>query len=218
MEQELVLKEEDRKDAIFQYVNTSYPNLYKGLDNPPLYGIKEFLTPMECQQLINLAKDNMIKSLVVNDKDVVSDTRTSNTFFLGRKNELYNLLSEKVSKLLNVPVEQQELPQITLYKYGQFYREHYDHFNSTTESGKNSLKNGGQRIATVLIYLNQPIEGGGTHFKKLGFKVRPRTGSTLLFFPCTIDGRYDPLTLHEAEEAKDDKWVCQIWIRQGEFK
>jgi prolyl 4-hydroxylase len=217
MEQESILKEEDRKDAVFQYVNPSYPNLYKGLDNPPLYGIKEFLTFEECQQLIDLAKDNMTKSIVVDDKNVISDARTSHTFFLGRKNEMYNLLSERVSKLLNIPIEQQELPQITLYKYGQFYREHYDHFNITTESGRNSLKNGGQRIATVLIYLNQPTEGGGTHFKKLRFKVKPRTGSTLLFFPTTLDGRYDPLTLHEAEEAKDDKWVCQIWIRQREF-
>jgi prolyl 4-hydroxylase len=217
MEQELVLKPEERKDAVFQYVNLSYPNLYKGLENPPIYGIKEFLTHVECQKLIDISKDHMIKSAVVNDKNAISETRTSKTFFVGKHIDMYKLLSERVSNLLNVPIEQQELPQVTLYKYGQFYKEHYDHFNISTESGRNSLKNGGQRIATVLIYLNQPTEGGGTYFKKLGFKVKPRTGSTLLFFPCTFDGRYDPLTLHEAEEAKDDKWVCQIWIRQRKF-
>jgi prolyl 4-hydroxylase len=217
MEQELILKPEERKDAIFQHVNLSYPNLYKGIENPPIYGIKEFLTSTECQKLIDISKDHMVKSIVVNDKSMLSNTRTSSTFYVNKKNEMYTLLSERVSELLNIPIEQQELPQVTLYKYGQFYKEHYDHFNSTTESGRASLKNGGQRIATVLIYLNQPSEGGGTYFKKLGFKVKPRTGSTLLFFPATLDGRYDPLTLHEAEEAKDDKWVCQIWIRQGKI-
>jgi prolyl 4-hydroxylase len=218
MDLELMLKEEDRKDAIFQHVDQSYPNLYKGLDNPPIYGIKEFLSPIECQQLIDLSKDNMTKSIVVDDKNIFSDTRTSSTFFLGKNNEMYKILSERVSKLLNIRIEQQEPPQVTLYKYGQFYKEHYDHFDTKIESGRKSLKTGGQRIATVLIYLNQPSEGGGTYFKKLGFKVKPRTGSTLLFFPATLDGRYDPLTLHEAEEAKDDKWVCQIWIRQKDFK
>lgn len=216
MEQELFLKEEDRKDACFQNVNILYPNLFKGSDNPPIYGIKEFLSVEECNSLIDIAKDKMVKSFVVDDKNSISDYRTSYTFFLTKDNSCF--LQKKVSELLNVSIEQQELPQITFYKYGQFYKEHYDHFNSTTESGKNSLKNGGQRIATVLIYLNQPSEGGGTYFRKLGFKVKPRTGSTLLFFPTTLDGRYDPLTLHEAEEAKDDKWVCQIWIRQKETK
>ena len=28
--------------------------------------------------------------------------------------------------------------------------------------------------------------------------------------------RYDPLALHEAEPAIDEKWVCQTWIRQGQ--
>ena len=135
MEEELMLKEEDRKDAFFQNVNSSYPNLYKGLDNPPIYGIKEFLSPIECQKLIDISKDHMTKSIVVNDKNAISNTRTSNTFFVGRSNEMYKLISERVSKLLNIPIEQQELPQVTQYKYGQFYREHYDHFDITTESG-----------------------------------------------------------------------------------
>jgi prolyl 4-hydroxylase len=216
MEQELFLTEEERKDAIFQSVNSSYPNLFKGSHNPPIYGIKEFLSIEECNSLIDIAKDKMFKSPVVDDKNFISDIRTSYTYFLPKEKSLF--LQKRVVELLNIPIENQESPQITRYKFGQFYKEHYDHFNITTESGKNSLKNGGQRIATILIYLNQPSEGGGTYFRKLGFKVKPRTGSTLLFFPSTLDGKCDPLTLHEAEEAKDDKWVCQIWVRQREFK
>lgn len=77
---------------------------------------------------------------------------------------------------------------------------------------------GGQRVATVLIYLNTVSEGGGTFFPKLNVRFLPQEGTALVFFPCSIDGSLDPLALHTAENAVDDKWVCQVWVRQNEFK
>jgi prolyl 4-hydroxylase len=77
---------------------------------------------------------------------------------------------------------------------------------------------GGQRVATVLIYLNDVSEGGGTYFPKLDVRFTPKAGRALVFFPCSLDGALDPLALHTAEKAVDEKWVCQVWVRQGEFK
>jgi len=213
--EESILKLEDRKDAVFQSVNMDFPNVQKGCSDPPLYAIKNFLSEEECKTMIDLASPHLIQSIVTDEKEYVSDTRTSSTYFYTRETSLW--LAERVSKLFNISIEQQEYPQITRYVKGQFYKAHYDHFDISTENGRKNTEIKGQRIATILIYLNTPSEGGGTNFKKMGFRVKPNTGSALIFFPCTLDGRYDPLTLHESEEAVDEKWVCQIWVRQNRF-
>eukprot|EP00816_Leptocylindrus_hargravesii_P009481 CAMPEP_0196822926 /NCGR_PEP_ID=MMETSP1362-20130617/85377_1 /TAXON_ID=163516 /ORGANISM="Leptocylindrus danicus, Strain CCMP1856" /LENGTH=153 /DNA_ID=CAMNT_0042202625 /DNA_START=219 /DNA_END=680 /DNA_ORIENTATION=+ len=66
------------------------------------------------------------------------------------------------------------------------------------------MDNGGQRIATLLVYLNSLTDqdGGATVFRDLKdsqgqqLKVRPKRGNALLFFPATIiadsiDGGHD---------------------------
>ena len=75
--------------------------------------------------------------------------------------------------------------------------------------------NGGQRIVTVLIYLNDVVQGGQTSFPQLGLNMQPKQGRALVFFPSTVDGHLDPRALHAALPAIDTKYVSQIWIRQG---
>jgi len=60
----------------------------------------------------------------------------------------------------------------------------------------------GARIATLIVYLNTPEEGGATVFPRLDLVVHPKPGSALLFFnlmPYT-DGLAagDPLVMHGA--------------------
>lgn len=54
---------------------------------------------------------------------------------------------------------------------------------------------------------------------------RPKKGSALLFFPAAggIPGSpFDIRTLHcgEAvtEDAESEKWIAQLWLRQGDYK
>ena len=86
-----------------------------------------------------------------------------------------------------------------------------------TKDGRRFAENGGQRIVTVLIYLNDVAEGGCTSFPTLKLKIKPKKGMALVFFPSTVDGTLDEAALHAAEPAIDQKYVCQIWIRQNRF-
>ena len=88
--------------------------------------------------------------------------------------------------------------------------EHEDAFPSTLAD-----ENRFQRHATVLLYLNTVETGGETTFSHLGVSVKPRAGSVLLFFPAFADGQADHRTLHEAQEAVDEKWVVQQWVARG---
>ena len=74
---------------------------------------------------------------------------------------------------------------------------------------------GGQRIATVLTYLNDCGEvGGGTAFPRASLEIRPRKGRALVFFPAFADGSLDLMAWHEALPAIETKWVAQVWVRQ----
>ena len=91
-----------------------------------------------------------------------------------------------------------EEPQIVRYRKGQEFSFHYD------EVPSRALENGGQRVATLLVYLSDinPKCGGGTEFRDLktvdsqSLVMQPKQGSALLFFPAYKDGRPDDRTLH----------------------
>lgn len=203
----------DRSTAVFQEVNLDYPGLKKINDAPNMFAINQFLTEEECDKLITMMTPRLSKSTVVDPKGKMStELRTSETAYLTKLEG--NWLSERVCKILNINKSKQESIQVARYSPGQYYKAHYDSFDEETESGKNCIGTAGQRVATVLIYLNQPSSGGGTNFPHAGIRVKPKKGTAIIFFPCTVDGKMDPYTLHSAEDAVDEKWVSQIWIRQ----
>ena len=89
--------------------------------------------------------------------------------------------------------------------------------NNNKSIGRQSCANGGQRVGTLLIYLNDVSVGGSTAFVNLELRCQPKQGKAIVFFPCFGDGMMDSRMLHAAEPAEDTKWVSQIWIRQAPF-
>ncbi|KAG7358637.1 prolyl 4-hydroxylase alpha subunit [Nitzschia inconspicua] len=201
---------------LFNGVNHHYPGLQQFHNDPPVFGVYDFLTPRECQFLIDAASDSFSPAPVVGKgAGEVSPTRTSSTCYLARE-DLPNLM-RKVSLLTGKPMEHMELPQVGRYLPSQQYYQHYDAFNLDEEDGRRFAANGGQRVVTVLIYLNDVERGGQTSFPTLQLEVRPVRGMALIFFPATMDGVLDPRALHAALPAVDPKFVSQIWIRQGNY-
>jgi len=89
----------------------------------------------------------------------------------------------------------------------------------TTGPGRECALTGGQRVGTVLIYLNDVSDGGATFFPRLDKRFYPKAGSAVVFFPATVDGKLDPMALHAAEKVGEgEKWVSQVWLRQEEFE
>ena len=75
------------------------------------------------------------------------------------------------------------------YRNDEFYKPHYDAFDTASQDGRRFAQNGGQRVCTVLVYLNDVPNGGETSFAKLGLRVRPRRGVALVFFPASLAGK-----------------------------
>ena len=73
---------------------------------------------------------------------------------------------------------------------GEFYQNHYDAYEHDTISGDKKMKDGGNRVITALVYLNEPEEGGETDLVNLGLKIYPATGKLLVFHDCCKTRRF----------------------------
>ena len=109
-----------------------------------------------------------------------------------------------------------EAPVVTRYKEGERFGLHCD---ASLDPEGDWGEEGGQRRATVIMYLNNVggNAGGRTFFPRLQLAVTPRRGLALVFFPSDDKGVSDERTEHEAEVVMgmgEEKWVCQVWRRE----
>ncbi|GJW05694.1 probable prolyl 4-hydroxylase 10 [Tanacetum coccineum] len=195
-----------------------------------------FLSQEECEHLINIAKPHMEKSTVVDSvtgKSKDSRVRTSSGTFLDRgQDETVRSIEKRIADFTFLPVEHGEGLQILHYEVGQKYEPHYDYFLDDYNT-----KSGGQRMATVLMYLSDVEEGGETVFPsakgnfsavpwwnelsecgKEGLSVKPKMGDALLFWSMKPDATTDPSSLHGGcPVIKGNKWSSTKWIRVNEY-
>lgn len=197
-------------------LNLSYPGLERVHDSPPIYVCHDFLSHQECDLLIATAGPLLQRSKThaVAGSEATKG-RTSLTCHLAKNTQPCPLLLKKVQLLTNKPYGHMELPQVARYTDSQRYVEHYDGVDPHTDAGRAFCQNGGQRIATVLMYLNDVPGGGSTFFRRINFEVRPKKGAAVIFFPGFMDGELDTDALHAGMPAHDLKYVSQVWIRQS---
>lgn len=186
--------------------------------SPPVLCIDNFFTPDECKHVQKVALDDKKEAMEVESatfSTLATSKRTSTSWFCHFA-QMPTLLA-KAQHVLGIPLRQMEEPQIVRYRKGEQFSWHYD------EIPASQLDNGGQRVATLLAYLNDVNEGGGTIFRYLKgpdgneLTMKPKLGSALLFFPAFADGRADDRTLHKGEVAMDTKWITQMWVHQRPY-
>ncbi|XP_042504475.1 probable prolyl 4-hydroxylase 3 isoform X2 [Macadamia integrifolia] len=204
---------------------------------PRAFIYHNFLSKEECEYLIELAKPYMEKSTVVDSatgqsKD--SRVRTSSGTFLKRgRDKIIGDIEKRIADFTFIPVEHGEWLQILHYEVGQKYEPHYDYFLDEFNT-----KNGGQRVATVLMYLSEVEEGGETVFPaskanfssvpwwnelsecgKEGLSVKPKMGDALLFWSMRPDATLDPSSLHGGcPVIRGNKWSSTKWLHINEYK
>ena len=178
------------------------------------------LSDAECDALIAAARPRMSRSLTVATKtggEEVNDDRTSQGMFFQRgENDLVKTIEARIARLIRWPVAFGEGLQILQYVPGTEYKPHYDYFDPAEPGTPTILKRGGQRVGTVVMYLNEPEKGGGTIFPDVFFEVAPKRGNAVFFsyeraHPSTR-------TLHGgAPVMAGEKWIATKWLREGEF-
>ena len=189
--------------------------------NPRVIVFGGLLRDIECDQLVELARQRLVRSETVETStggSEVNAARTSDGMFFTRgETALISRIEERMAALLGWPVENGEGLQILRYRPGAEYKPHYDYFDPALSGTPSILKRGGQRVASLVCYLNTPVKGGATVFPDVRLDVAPVKGNAVFF---SYD-RPHPMTrsLHGgAPVVEGEKWVATKWLREGRFE
>ena len=190
-------------------------------DVPAVAVFADLLSAEECDALIEAARPRLSASLTVDTQtggEELHPDRTSQGMFFSRgENPLVARLEVRIATLLGWPLENGEGLQILRYPPGAQYRPHYDYFDPGEPGTPAILKRGGQRVATLIIYLFEPEGGGATVFPDIALSVAPRRGNAVFF----SYGQPHPasLSLHCGDPVtKGEKWIATKWLREREFR
>jgi len=193
------------------------------LEQPVVALLEGVFSEDECDQLIELARPRLRPSTVVDPEtgeDKIAEHRDSDgMFFACEETPFIARLDRRVSQLMNSPVENGEGLQILRYGPGAKNTPHFDFLVPSNQANKNSLARSGQRISTLVVYLNHVPLGGETVFPKVGLSVLPKKGNAVYFEYANSLRQVDPQSVHAgAQVLEGEKWVVTKWMREKRFR
>ena len=195
--------------------------LLASLARPSLAVFAQLLDARECAALIAAARPRLARSLTVETQtggEAVNADRTSEGMFFERgESALVQRIEARIAALQHWPVDHGEGLQILRYGPGAEYKPHYDYFDPHEPGTPAMLRRGGQRIATLVMYLNTPAAGGATVFPDLALQVAPQQGHAVFF--CYPRPEPQTRSLHGgAPVLAGEKWIATKWLREGKFE
>ena len=213
-----------------------YPTTFGSGRDYIITKFNNFLTNKQCDTLINIANKNELHESYVYENGGLGIRNKDGTFGGSSKNlsqriseqtwvkeddkytvnennllKRITLLSEYIT---GIPKENQEEIQVVKYEVGGYFKEHYDACEGTPQQCHGMNGDTGQRITTLLIYLNDNIEGGVTKFTNIDLTVKPVKGMAILFYNVSEVDLHNvhPFSKHTGTELiKGQKWVANIW-------
>jgi prolyl 4-hydroxylase len=190
--------------------------------DPVCAALGNVLDADECRTLIELARPRLKPSTLVDPmsgRDVVSDKRSSwGMFFRLEENDFIARLDRRLSRLMNLPLENGEGLQVLHYPTGAGSEPHFDYLQPGNAANRESIARSGQRVSTLVTYLNDVPAGGQTIFPALGWAVSPLRGNAVYFEYADDRGAVDARSLHaSAPVTQGEKWVVTKWMRQRRF-
>ncbi|MGW1740604.1 2OG-Fe(II) oxygenase [Nocardia sp. NPDC001965] len=189
------------------------------LEKPQLTLFDNVLSAAECDRIVEMSKDRLQPSTIIDPATGLFEqtaTRSSESvMFELSENPLIDSVDKRISALMNCPLENGEGLQVVHYRTGGQYLPHFDYFAPDGPGSVGHLSNGGQRIATLVVYLNDVEAGGGTSFPEAGITLYPRKGQAIYFRYSNELGQLDPSTIHAGMPVlAGEKWIINKWVRR----
>lgn len=187
-----------------------------------IFYLRGVLSHEECDAMVEDSAARIRGSTVVDPetgKFVADSRRTSEgTHFERAANPVVAAVERRLAVLSGLPEPNGEGLQILHYRVGGEYRPHFDYFDPATPGCAIQLKHGGQRLITIVMYLNDVEGGGGTIFPELGLEFMPEKGAALMFASLTREGQLQRQSLHGGSPVTAGvKWIATRWIRLGPY-
>ncbi|HEX5125720.1 MAG TPA: 2OG-Fe(II) oxygenase [Rhodocyclaceae bacterium] len=191
-------------------------------ERPQVVIFGDVLSAEECDEIIERSRAKLKRSTTINPQtgqEFVIDRRTSEGAFFNRcEDDFITRIDRRVARLMNWPLECGEGLQILRYGVGGEYRPHFDYFPPVDTGSAAHIANGGQRVSTLIMYLNDVAAGGETIFPDASISVVPKKGAAVYFRYCNTQGQIDPRTLHGGNPVLEgEKWIMTKWMRQRKY-
>ncbi|XP_059217448.1 prolyl 4-hydroxylase subunit alpha-2 [Stomoxys calcitrans] len=175
--------------------------------NPLLVVFYDVLSDKEIETIRQLTKEIERATVMSNKGNIVSSVRTSQFQFIPvTRHPILATVDRRVEDMTNLNMKCSEEHQFANYGIGGQYSEHHDYFD---------FPEVGNRIATVLFYLSDVEQGGGTAYPQMKQLVMPKKGAAAFWYNLHASGKFDVRTLHGAcPIIVGSKWVQNRWIRE----
>ena len=188
-------------------------------EDPPIHTLPGLLSAELCDALIERGRALLRPARIYNELEggnTMGQMRRHGSAPLYRYTDM-DLVTEAVSNracaLAGMPAANAEALQVLNYQVGEYFAPHVDFLDPGFEGHAATLERNGQRVVTVLVYLNDDLQGGETEFLRLGLSHRGRKGDALMFRNVDAQGRPDPRTLHAGRPPTEgEKWLLSVWI------
>lgn len=184
---------------------------------PSIAVLPNLIPTWACDYVMALAGPVLTRGKVVDRAggESVSGERTNSVmnFGLVDSDVILELINWRAAEAAGLPAENAEGLGVLHYAPGEQYAPHVDYIPDTPANAA-QLAQRGQRVRTLLIYLNDDFEGGATEFLRLDLACKPPRGSGLVFDNVTASGGVEPLTLHRGSPpTRGQKWLISKWFR-----
>jgi prolyl 4-hydroxylase len=189
------------------------------ISSPRVMVFDKLLSDTECDSLIALSEAKMYQSTVVDPatgQHVPHPERISRgTHLEHQTSDVVKAIEARITQLFGFALNQQEAIQILHYQVGGEYKPHYDFFPPADAGSQAAIAQAGQRLATLIMYLNTPTAGGTTDLPNIGLSVTAKKGSAVYFENIAPDGNPDNYSLHAGMPVlAGEKWIATKWLRE----
>jgi hypothetical protein len=195
------------------------PSVRAIMDRPRMLVVEGLAPPAACAWIVAQSAGLLVRAEVDDPRTglpVMGKTRTNRVagFELSQTSVLNLVIQHRIGAAIGAPVSVMEAFAVLNYRPGEEASEHFDYLDPAVPAYADEIGRVGQRIATVLLYLNDDYEGGETDFPELGLKHRSKAGDALAFFNVDPAGAPDPRTLHAGRPpTRGEKWVLSQFVR-----
>lgn len=188
-------------------------------ERPHILGLTGFAPPEICDHVVARAMPRLARAEVYDPATGLGrvERHRSNSavaFNLETTDLVLVLLRERMARTAGLPATGLEPSQVLRYQVGETFDWHVDWLDAAIAGQAGDLAAHGQRIATLLLYLNDDFEGGETAFESNGLRHRARRGDALMWANTLPQGGVDRATRHAGlPPTRGEKWVLSQWMR-----
>ncbi|MCY7280825.1 MAG: 2OG-Fe(II) oxygenase [Sphingomonas bacterium] len=197
--------------------------MLEALDEDKIAVLDGFITPSECDAVMKELKythwaDSTIVKYIGDEHSPAyySDARKSQTsgqiWFGDELNVLLANIEERLVSLLATSRDRLEEWQAT--QYGKD-----DHFDYHVDGGNWEGTAAGERRRSIILYLDTPMDGGGTRFRALNKTVAAKAGRLLVWNNLLPTGKCDFAMIHAGLPViEGTKTILVSWERERQLR